>query len=295
MPPAQPERATEKFAPLCASEVRESKYPQLRTDSIRSQKSPAAQPDEAAHKDDDRRQLERRYEDLERFAAMAAHDLNAPLRQIAQMTEILRISMVEKLDALDLSRFEQIDQRLHHLQHLVTALLAHSSAANAPLAIEQVSLDSVIAQIREDLAPIIAEARAQIIHDPLPQIDADPVLIPQLFTNLISNSIKYCRDGAPPRIRIYQDHDDSAQSICIEDNGIGVDPAFASRIFDPFMRIGSKPETQGTGIGLAIVKMIAAKHHWPITMHSIVGTGSTVRITLTPPRPDQISPSRIAR
>ena len=217
---------------------------------------------------------------------MAAHDLNAPLRQIAQMTDILRVGMIEKLDALDLDRFEQIDQRIHHLQHLVAALLTHSRAANAPLAIEPISLDSIIAQIREDLAPMIAESRAQIIHEPLPQIDADPVLIPQLFTNLISNSIKYCRDDAPPCIHIYHDHDDNTQSICIEGNGIGV---------DPFMRIESKPETQGTGIGLAIVKMIAAKHHWPITMHSIVGTGSTVRITLPLPRTDQIGPNRIAR
>lgn len=227
-----------------------------------------------------RKAVEASYEELDRFAAIAAHDLNAPLRQIGQVIEMMREDMADKLDSSDLTRFDQIEQRTKRLRKLVTALLEYSRTANTPLTIERICLNDIIAQVREDLMPMIKESGAQIVNGPLPDIDGDPVLTPQLFANLISNGIKYCREDTPPRIRVFHQNDNGLSRFCIEDNGMGVESVFASRIFEPFMRIGNKPEAAGTGVGLAIVKMIAAKHGWSISMDSIVGTGSTVSVTI---------------
>ena len=221
------------------------------------------------------------YEELDRFAAIAAHDLNAPLRQIGQVIGMMREDMAGRLEPEDVAHFEQIEQRAERLRRLVNGLLDYSRAANAPLSIERLCLDDVMEAARADLSPLIADKDAAIQIDPLPEIDGDPMLTQMLFQNLVSNAVQYAREGVSPQARIFTKDGAAGPVICVADNGVGVEPAMAERIFEPFAKVGGKNAPGGAGIGLAIVKLVVAKHGWTVSMDSKPDAGSTVSVDMT--------------
>lgn len=227
-----------------------------------------------------RASLEEANEELDRFVAIAAHDLNAPLRQITVMIGMMRSDLKNVLDTKHLDQLGQVEERAQRLGRLVKALLDYSRTANSPISPSPLDLNEVVERTVADLTHLIDATGGCVDVDTLPIIEADAVLAPQLFQNLISNALKYHRDDAPPAVRVYSHRRDNRTRLCIEDNGIGVAPEYADRIFDPFGRIGDKKGVDGVGVGLSIVKMITAKHGWDISIASKLGEGTTVSVDI---------------
>jgi light-regulated signal transduction histidine kinase (bacteriophytochrome) len=145
----------------------------------------------------------------------------------------------------------------------------------------EVNLNRVLEQVVSDLEHRIASLNAQVEIDPLPVIKADWVQMRQLFQNLISNALKFKKPDERPRVRVYSEGDTNAlRFITVEDNGIGIDPKDADRVFRPFERLHSRDQYEGNGIGLAICQKIAQRHGGRITVKGAPGKGTEFLIEL---------------
>ena len=137
------------------------------------------------------------------------------------------------------------------------------------------SLDNAILSLQAS----IKESSAKITHDNLPTVNIDPVQLSQLFQNLISNAIKF-RSENPPEIHVSANHQDNAWRFSVKDNGIGIDPQYAGRIFMIFQRLHTRKKYPGTGIGLSLCKKIVERHSGKIWVESEQGCGSTFYFTV---------------
>jgi len=158
---------------------------------------------------------------------------------------------------------------------LIYDLLIYSGATKEEPNKELISLDEVLKDVQEGLQIPITESNASITVAELPEVTGDKALVGQLFTNLISNSIKYCASGKTPVIEVNSEMKDGLHKISVSDNGIGFEMKFAKKIFEPFNRLHGSKEYKGNGIGLAICGMVCQKHKWNISAQSEVGAGST--------------------
>jgi len=163
----------------------------------------------------------------------------------------------------------------------------------APRPFAAVNLAAVAHTIVSDLEVSIQQVNGTVQIDQLPTIEADSAQMGQLFQNLISNALKFHRDGVPPRVKMWSAYAqgrepntglngiDSPQcSICVEDNGIGFDEQYLVQIFQPFQRLVGRDQYEGTGMGLAICKKIVERHGGNITARSTPGQGTAFTITL---------------
>lgn len=243
--------------------------------------------------------LQRSNAELEQFAYIASHDLQEPIRKISNFAEMLE----QSTDAMsDRSRgyLAKINSSTQRMSKLIRDVLAFSQVANVTEPFAHVRLSDVIEQIKIDFELQIAQKNAVITCHHLPEIDAIPVLMVQLFSNIISNSLKYTHQGIAPVIEIAA-HQSTAEEIAshshlsptrayytieVSDNGIGFDPDHADRIFRIFQRLHGKTEFEGTGIGLSICRKIVQVHHGSISAHSRVEGGACFRIIL-PDHADQ--------
>ncbi|MEO7332288.1 MAG: ATP-binding protein, partial [Minicystis sp.] len=223
-------------------------------------------------------ELARSNAELERFAYIASHDLQEPLRMVASYTQLLGRRYKGKLDA-DADEFIAFAiDGASRMQTLINDLLAFSrvgtrSGEPAPTSLKR-SLDLALANLRF----AIEESGAVITHDDLPTVLADERQIAQVFQNLLGNAIKF-RGPEPPRIHIGVEHTDEWR-IVIKDNGIGIEPRFFDRLFVLFQRLHSRVEYQGNGIGLAICKKIVERYGGRIWVEAAPGQGSTFIFTL---------------
>ncbi len=224
--------------------------------------------------------LERSNEELEQFASVASHDLRAPLRKIATF-----IGALQDRDGTQLSEEGQdYLRRIHHsvdrMQQLITALLSLSSVSRQAKPFAPVSLEDVVNEVLGNLEPFRREVEGTIIVGPLGTIDGDEMQLIQLFQNLIGNALKFhCKD-VPPLVRVDARQTRHDCVITVSDNGIGFDMAHAGKIFQVFERLHSPTAYDGTGIGLAVVKKIAARHNGTVTVQSTPQEGSTFTVTL---------------
>ncbi len=140
-------------------------------------------------------------------------------------------------------------------------------------------MEAVVAEVLERLAVSVHENAAEITWDPLPTVRADVVQVTQLFQNLLGNALKY-RSDQPPRIHIGVERQGQRWQFAVRDNGIGIDPAYAARIFVVFQRLHTRDEYPGTGIGLALCQKIVERHGGEITVQSQVGQGASFTFTL---------------
>ena len=193
---------------------------------------------------------------------------------------MMRADMADRLRSEDLQRFQQIEQRAVRLRRLVTALLDYARAANAPLQVAPLRLEEVMAGIRDDLTPFLEKTGGAVTIGSLPVVDGDPALTPQLFQNLISNSVQYHRENVPPEVAITCQETPQSYLVSVCDNGVGVDEKYLKRIFDPFMRIDATKDVGGVGIGLSIVRMVVVKHRWKVEFASSPGEGSTATVCI---------------
>jgi light-regulated signal transduction histidine kinase (bacteriophytochrome) len=236
--------------------------------------------------------LETANKDLDLFAFMASHDLQAPLRKIRMFSDRLIASPDNNLGKegkLYLSRIQDVSKRM---QDLINDILRFSKIAVETQSFEAVDLNGVIDEVLSEMDGLIREKHAEIKIDRLPVLPASTVLMGPLFSNLISNSLKYGKKTEPPRIRIrYEEGPPLTKAngrtlegrygrIYIEDNGIGFDQKYAEQIFDMFRRLHSNAEYDGTGIGLALCKKIVEMHKGFISALGRPGEGAVFIVAL---------------
>jgi PAS domain S-box-containing protein len=223
--------------------------------------------------------LKRSNEDLERFAYIASHDLQEPLRNVVSFSQLLSRRYKEKISADADEYIGYIVEGGKRMQALVQDLLEYSRVNTRGQAFEPVVCEEIVERVTRNLQSQIQESDAVIITDPLPRVMADPSQIYLVFQNLIANAIKFRRENIQPHIRISAERADGMWKFAVRDNGIGIDPAFYTRIFEIFQRLHTREKYPGTGVGLAIVKRIIERHGGEIWVESETGKGSTFSFT----------------
>lgn len=232
------------------------------------------------------RELERSNEELERFAYVASHDLQEPLRKVRVFAERVQHISGDDLEERTTDYLHRMGNAAARMQELINDLLTFSRVATRGQPFQEADMSRVAHNVVTDLQLRIEEMDAEVeVVDPLPTIEADPTQMRQILQNLIANALKFHREGVPPRIRIsgeVGEAEDGTQvaRIRVADNGIGMDEKYLDRIFTIFQRLHPRDEYGGTGLGLALCKKIVERHNGYITAHSTPGQGSTFIVTL---------------
>ncbi|ELZ14137.1 multi-sensor signal transduction histidine kinase [Haloterrigena salina JCM 13891] len=225
------------------------------------------------------RQLEKTNERLERFAYAASHDLQEPLRMVSSYLQMIEHRYSDDLDEEGREFLEFAVDGAERMREMIDGLLEYSRVQTQANPFEPVELGDVLADVREDLQVKIEEHDATIVAEDLPRIEGDPSQIRQVLQNLLDNAIEYSGEG-PPRIRVTAERDGAECVVAVRDNGIGIDPDEADRIFDVFERLHSRDEHSGTGIGLALCERVVERHGGEIWVESEPGDGTTFSFTL---------------
>ena len=218
-------------------------------------------------------ELLRSNKELERFAYVASHDLQEPLRMVTSFTQLLSLKYDDKLDSEAREFIGFAVDGAKRMYDLLNGLLNYSRIHSRGRSFNPVNLSEVIENTIKNLSLKIKERNAEIISDNLPIVAADESQMNQLFQNLIENSIKFSTQS--PRIYISSKSEPKEYVICIKDEGIGIDSKYFDKIFQIFQRLHHKEEFEGTGIGLAICKRIVERHGGTIWVESELGKGTT--------------------
>lgn len=224
-------------------------------------------------------ELARSNAELEQFAYIVSHDLQEPLRQVMNYTQLLTERYQGKLDAKADKFIMYIMDGVTRLQTLIKDLLTYSRAGRKDISFQLTSIQEIVQQVMFDLEISLKETGAVITCDPLPTIRAVPSQMRQLWQNLIGNALKF-RSTEPPRIHISAKPQTTHWLFSVQDNGIGIDPQHAERIFGVFQRLHTRVEYPGTGIGLAICKKVVEFHGGRIWVESQLHQGATFYFTL---------------
>jgi signal transduction histidine kinase len=230
-------------------------------------------------------ELERSNKELQQFAYVASHDLQEPLRMVSSYVQLLERRCQDKLDddAKDFIAFA-VDGA-NRMQRLINDLLAYSRIETRGQPFERTDSSAALHDALANLALTIEETNATVTHDPLPTVMADEVQLIQTFQNLISNAIKFRRNGVVPQVHISAEERSNQWLFSVRDNGIGIEPQHQDRAFVIFQRLHTREEYPGTGIGLAVCKRIIERHGGSIWVESEPEQGSTFYFTL-PHRPE---------
>ena len=217
--------------------------------------------------------------ELEQFAYVASHDLQTPLRAISGYLNLLTKRYEGKLDG-DADRFiERTNQNVLRMQRLINDLLTYSRITTRAHPSQPTDCNLLVQEVVEMLQPVLEESSGRVIPEPLPTVMADGSQLLQLFQNLIGNAVKF-KDHKPPEVHITAERADKGWLFSVRDNGIGIDPQYAERIFLIFQRLHTVDQYPGTGIGLAICKKIVERHGGEIWVESKVGEGANFKFLI---------------
>lgn len=252
-------------------------------------------------------QLERKNQELEQFAYIASHDLQEPLRKITTFSAMLQRGLSVPLEEKEQMYLDKIVHSAGRMQRLISDILNFSRLSDNTASFQDTNLAFVLREVLTDMELLISGSGAQVHADALMHIEGIPGQLRQLFQNLISNALKFRREGVPPEVSVTtrtlhgRDLGPVLQSfiiqnnpsitpevvaaiplaeIRVQDNGIGFDQAYADKIFHIFQRLHGRSEYEGTGIGLAICKRIVENHHGAIMAESHPGTGAVFTVIL---------------
>ena len=223
--------------------------------------------------------LKRSNQDLEQFAYVASHDLQEPLRMVASYTQLLSHRYEGKLDDKAQKYIHYAVDGATRMQALINALLSYSRVNTQGHEPEPTDSHAALGEALRSLAATIQETHAIVTNDDLPTVRADPTQLQQVFQNLISNGIKF-RGEHPAHVHVSAFEEPGVWHFTVTDNGIGIEPQHADRLFVIFQRLHTREEYPGTGIGLAICKRIVERHGGKIWLESEPGKGSTFHFTL---------------
>ncbi len=223
-------------------------------------------------------ELERSNAELERFAYVASHDLQEPLRTISSYLQLLEQRYKEKLDDKGFQYMDFTVSAANRLQGMISGLLEYSRVETRGQPFEPVDCESLLKQTVDNLRHSIDESTAEITHDQLPTVMGDRGQLMRLFQNLLSNSIRY-RSPEPPRIHVSAKNQKGEWVFSVKDNGIGIDPEYKDQIFIIFQRLHGR-DVPGIGLGLSVAKRIVERHGGRIWVESEPGKGSTFYFTI---------------
>jgi signal transduction histidine kinase len=236
--------------------------------------------------------LETANKDLDLFAFMASHDLQAPLRKIRIFSDRLLTDYHDKIDEEGNAYLRRIQNGCKQMQLLINDILEFSKITVKKELFQETDLNPIIDQVLEEFQQPIQEKNIKVTLDNIPSLCVNQALMTPLFSNLIGNAIKYSRSDIDPFIRIRSElysssnnlgHNAGGKKYCriyVEDNGIGFDQKFAEEIFNMFRRLHPGAEYEGTGIGLALCKKIVEKHNGFISAKSALNGGSVFTLSL---------------
>jgi PAS domain S-box-containing protein len=217
-------------------------------------------------------------QELEQFAYVASHDLQEPLRRVTNYTDLLAQRYSDQLDAKATKYLDYIVEGATRMERLIKDLLEYSRVLReAPCTLTD--MEEVLKTVLANLDVAIQECHGQVTYDPLPTIQANPLQMEQLLQNLIGNALKF-RGTAPPHVHISAMPQPQGWEFTVCDNGIGLEPQYAERIFGVFQRLHTQATYPGTGIGLAICQKIVERYGGRIWVQSTPGQGATFYFTM---------------
>lgn len=219
-------------------------------------------------------QLKNTIEELDRFAYVASHDLQEPLRKILVFSDKIQTKYKDSLEQELTVSLEKIAKASNRMQSLINDLLRFSRQTSVNEDFSFVPLNSIIQDVVADLEIEIERSGALLHVESLPEIWGVSSQIRQLFQNLLSNAVKFRKRDQVPVIKIFSEQAGSYNQIIIEDNGIGFDIKYSEEIFTVFKRLHSYQEFEGSGVGLSICKKIIDRHNGSIKAESVLGNGS---------------------
>ncbi|WP_339104465.1 ATP-binding protein [Haloterrigena salinisoli] len=234
--------------------------------------------------------LEESNERLEQFAYAASHDLQEPLRMVSSYLRLIDRRYGDELDEDGREFLEFAVDGADRMREMIEGLLQYSRVETRGDEFAPVDLETVLADVRENLTVKIEEHDARITTESLPRVRGDEGQLRQVFQNLVSNAIEY--SGAePPRIHVSAERNGAEWTVSVTDNGIGIEPAYQERIFEVFQRLHDREEHSGTGIGLALCERIVERHGGEIWVDSEPGDGATFSFTVPAIEADSDRPS----
>jgi two-component system CheB/CheR fusion protein len=233
--------------------------------------------------------LEEFNDQLQTFSSAASHDLQEPLHKIHMFCS--RIIDSGDLSEANLQNLMRVMISIENMQQLITDLISYTRVTLPETDYKKTNLNVLVKKIVSEMHDAISEKQAAVTADALPELTILPYQVKQLFSNLISNALKYSKEGLSPEIKIWQSHPSKEEinalggneetsyfKVNVSDNGIGFNGEEAKRVFDPFYRLHSKDKYNGSGLGLTLAKKIMINHQGFITVTSQPETGTTFHL-----------------
>ena len=227
------------------------------------------------------RSLEKANQSLQQFIHMASHDLREPVNTVSQFAGLLQEDHQKHLPATAQAHLQRIGHGAQRMRVLLDDVVQFASLAQqTSIALAPVDLDSCLMAVRQKLGSVVAARGAVISSRTLPVVTGDAVLLETLLTHLLDNALKFVPADRTPVIEIDAQLSKGTAIIRIADNGIGIDPAYADRLFEPFARLTTRRQFNGSGLGLAVCRQIVQMHHGSIGIRPGEGQGAVVDISL---------------
>ncbi|HUP19921.1 MAG TPA: PAS domain S-box protein, partial [Gemmatimonadota bacterium] len=225
-------------------------------------------------------ELARSNAELGLFTYVASHDLREPLRTVGSNVQLVARRLGDDLDKEVRRSIDFALTGVRQMQALIDDLLIYTRVGTEGKSFAMIEAGTALSEAEANLRLAIEESGAEIERGRLPRVRADHSQIVQLFQNLVSNAIKFRHDGESPRVRITAEREGADWMFSVEDNGIGIEPAYAQHVFTIFQRLHSDERYSGTGIGLAVCRRIVERHGGRIWVEPRTGQGAILRFTL---------------
>jgi len=219
------------------------------------------------------------HQEMEQFVDVAAHDLQEPLRNVLNFSDLLRVKHGERLGGEGGEYLGYVMQSATRMERVIDDLLAIAHAGRGELHATSTDADAVLSAALENLRAAVATAQAVVTRDMLPLVHADARMLESVFQNLVGNAIKF-RGPKAPRVHVSARREGGEWRFSVQDNGIGIDPAYFGVIFEMFERLDRTDDSGSTGIGLAICRRIIERHGGRLWVESARSEGSTFHFTL---------------